>query len=121
VADRPKTVYNKSSKGLQEFPMVSDKIGMKLHDRATTGEALSSAEQAQLEAWYAAKDQAEAAMFRPISAPLPDLATLQTQIDQTLAELAVNVQQLQHITQQNASLRQENDHLKQQLDTRRSA
>lgn len=68
--------------------MVSDEIGMKLHDRATTGEALSPAEQAQLKAWYAAKDQAEAAMFRPISIPLADLTTLQTQIDQTLAELA---------------------------------
>jgi hypothetical protein len=84
--------------------MVSDEIGMKLHDRATTGEALSPAEQAQLEAWYDAKDQAEAAMFRPISAPLPDLATLQTQIDQTLADLAVNVQQLQNNHQTLAEL-----------------
>jgi hypothetical protein len=101
--------------------MVSDEMGMRLHDRATTGETLSPVEQAQLEAWYDAKDQAEAAMFVPSTAPLPDLAKLQTQIDQTLTELAVNVQQLQHITQENANLRQENANLKRQLDTRRSA
>jgi hypothetical protein len=121
MVDRPKTVYNVTSEALQEILMVSDEIGMELHDRATTGETLSPTEQAQLEAWYAAKDQAEAAMFVLPNPPLPDIATLQSQIDQTLAQLAVNVQQLQQITQSNQSLRQENAQLKQQLDTRRSA
>jgi hypothetical protein len=121
IADRPKTAYNKTSKVLQEFPMVSDEIGMELHDRATTGETLSPAEQTQLEAWYAAKDQAEAATFVLPNPPLPDIATLQSQIDQTLAQLAVNVQQMQQITQSNQSLRQENAQLKQQLNTRRFA
>jgi hypothetical protein len=121
IADRPETVYNVNSKALQEIPMVSDEIGMELHNRATTGETLSPTEQAQLEAWYTAKDQAEAAMFVLPNPPLPDIATLQSQIDQTLAQLAVNVQQLQQITQSNQSLRQENAQLKQQLDTRRSA
>lgn len=40
--------------------MESDKIGKRLHDRATRGEALSEEEQTQLEEWYAMQDRAEA-------------------------------------------------------------
>ncbi|MBE9031745.1 hypothetical protein IQ266_18590 [filamentous cyanobacterium LEGE 11480] len=101
--------------------MVSDEIGMKLHDRSTIGESLTPTEQTELEAWYAEQDQAEATMFIPSDQSLPDIATLQQQIDQTLAQLATNVQKLQQITQENIHLSQENASLKQQLDNRRSA
>jgi hypothetical protein len=101
--------------------MVSDEISLKLHHRAMVGESLTPEEQAQLEAWYAAKDQVEAAMFIPTHPSLPNPATLQAQIDQTLTQLATSIQQIQQITQENAKLRQENTNLKQQLATRYSA
>jgi hypothetical protein len=101
--------------------MVSDKIGLKLHDLATTGHPLTLEEQDQLQAWYADKDQAEAVIFGPSNQPLPDVAVLQNQIDQALVQLASDIQQIQSITQENNVLRQENADLKQQINTRRSA
>ena len=44
--------------------MISDELGVKLHDQATRGLPLSVEEQAQLQAWYDEKDREEAAMLR---------------------------------------------------------
>jgi hypothetical protein len=41
--------------------MNTDAAGQQLHDRATRGEALSTAERAQLDAWYARFDAEEGA------------------------------------------------------------
>jgi hypothetical protein len=57
--------------------MVSDEIGMQLHDRETIGEPLTAQEKAQLEAWYTQKDVAEAAMLEADQVPLPNLVVLQ--------------------------------------------
>jgi hypothetical protein len=78
--------------------MVSDEIGMQLHDRETIGEPLTAQEKAQLEAWYAQKDVAEAAMLAADQVPLPNLVVLQDQVDTVISQLTVGVQQLQQIT-----------------------
>ncbi len=80
--------------------MVSDELGMQLHDRDTLGKPLTAQEQTQLAAWYAA----EAAMFAATQAPLPNLAALETQVDRMISELAVSAQRLQQITVENKSL-----------------
>jgi hypothetical protein len=93
--------------------MVSDEIGLKLHHLAITRQPLTleDEEQGQLQAWHADKEQAdkeqaEAAMFILDDQPLPDVATLQAQIGQALAQLAKNVQQLQTIMEENNAIRQ---------------
>ena len=101
--------------------MVSDELGVQLHDRDTLDKPLTAQEQAQLSEWYTAKDAAEAAMFTATQAPLPNLATLETQVDQAIAELALNAQRLQQMTVENKFLREEITGLKQQLASPRSA
>ncbi len=101
--------------------MVSDKLGMQLHDRYTLGELLTAQEKAQLEAWYAQKDVAETAMLEATQVPLPNLVVLQDQVDTVISQLITGVQQLQQITQENKSLREEIAEIKQQLAIPRSA
>jgi predicted nucleic acid-binding Zn-ribbon protein len=101
--------------------MVSDELGMQLHDRDTLGEPLTAQEQTQLAEWYATQDAAEAAMFAATQTTLPNLAALETQVDRAISELAMSAQRLQQITVENKSLREEISRLKQQLATPRSA
>jgi hypothetical protein len=106
--------------GGQAF-MVSDEIGMQLHERETIGEPLTAQEKAQLEAWYAQKDVAEAVMLAADQVPLPNLVVLQDQVDTFISQLTVGVQELQQITQENKSLREEIAEIKQQLAIPHSA
>jgi hypothetical protein len=101
--------------------MVSDELGMQLHDRETIGEPLTAQEKAQLEAWYTQKDTAEKSMLEATQVPLPNLVVLQDQVDIAIAQLTVGVQQLHQITQENKSLRKEIVEIKQQLTVPRSA
>jgi cell division protein FtsB len=101
--------------------MLSDELGMQLHDRETVGELLTNQEKAQLEAWYAQKDAAEIAMLKASQVPLPNLVILQEQVDITISQLSAGVQRLQQITQENKSLREEIAKLKQQLTLPQSA
>jgi hypothetical protein len=101
--------------------MVSDELGMQLHDRETIGEQLTAQEKAQLDAWYAQKDAAEKSMLEAAQLPLPNLVTLQDQVDIAIEQLTTGVQQLQQITQENKSLREEIAEIKQQFTVRRSA
>jgi hypothetical protein len=101
--------------------MVSDELGMQLHDRETIGEQLTAKEKAQLDAWYAQKDAAEKSMLEAAQLPLPNLVTLQDQVDIAIEQLTTGVQQLQQITQENKSLREEIAEIKQQFTVRRSA
>jgi hypothetical protein len=87
--------------------MVSDELGMQLHDRQTTDQLLTAQEKSQLEAWYAQQDAAEAATFAATQVPLPNLAALQEKVDTAISQLAADVQQLQQIMQENKSLREE--------------
>jgi hypothetical protein len=101
--------------------MLSDELGMQLHDRETIGELLSTQEKAQLEAWYAQKDAAEAAMLEVAQVPLPSLVILQDRVDAAIDQLTDGVQRLYQITQENKSLREEIAEIKQQFTIPRSA
>ncbi len=101
--------------------MVSDELGMQLHDRETIGELLTAQEKAQLEAWYAQKDAAEKSMLEAAQVPLPNLIALQDQVDIAIEQLTAGVQRLHQITQENKSLRKEIAEIKQQLIIPRSA
>jgi hypothetical protein len=50
---------------------------------------------------------AEAAVLEAGQVPLPNLVMLQDQVDTVISQLTVGVQQLQQITQENKSLREE--------------
>jgi hypothetical protein len=83
--------------------MLSDKIGMQLHDRETTGEPLTTQEKEQLEAWYVQQDAAEMIILKAAQMPLPNLVFMQDRIDAAISKLTVSVQRLQQITQENKS------------------
>jgi hypothetical protein len=101
--------------------MLSDELGMQLHDRETIGEQLTAQEKAQLDAWYAQKDAAEKSMLEAAQLPLPNLVALQDQVDIAIEQLTVGVQRLHQITQENKSLREEIAEIKQQFTVRQSA
>lgn len=101
--------------------MVSDELGMQLHDRETIGEPLTAQEKAQLEAWYVQKDAAEKSMLEAAQVPLPNLAVLQDRVDIAIEQLTIGVEQLHQITQENKSLRKEIAEIKQQLTVLQSA
>jgi hypothetical protein len=96
---------------------MTDDLGKQLHDRATRGEALLPQEQAQLKAWYAAQDQAEMAKL-DLTAAGKTAATLQAQVDSTLAQLTVVTRQIQETSAENQALRRENAALRHQLAQR---
>jgi hypothetical protein len=101
--------------------MVSDELGMQLHDRETIGEQLTAQEKAQLEDWYAQKDAAEKSMLEAAQLPLPNLFVLQDRVDIAIEQLTAGVQRLHQITQENKSLRKEIAEIKQQLTVPESA
>jgi hypothetical protein len=101
--------------------MLSDEIGMQLHDRETIGEPLTLQEKAQLEAWYAKKDAAERSMLEAAQVSLPNLVVLQDRVDIAIAQLTLDVQQLHQFTQENKSLREENAEIKKLLAVPQSA
>jgi hypothetical protein len=101
--------------------MLSDELGMQLHDRETIGEPLTAEEKVQLEAWYAQKDAAEKSMLEAARVSLPNLVALQDRVDIALSQLTFGVQQLHQITQENKLLREEIAEIKQKLTVPQSA
>ncbi len=93
--------------------MLSNELGMQLHDRETTGETLTTQEKAQLEDWYAQKDMTEAATLKAAQMPLPNLVFMQDRTDTAISQLSVSVQRLQQITSKNKLLREEIEGIKQ--------
>ncbi|MGB8702838.1 MAG: hypothetical protein WCD18_25765 [Thermosynechococcaceae cyanobacterium] len=93
--------------------MLSDELGMRLHDRETIGESLTIQEKAQLEAWYAQKDATETAMLEAAQVPLPNLVMLQDRVDAAIEQLTDGVQRLYQITQENKLLHEEIAEIKQ--------
>lgn len=85
-----------------------------LHDRATRGEALTAAEQAQLQAWYSEQDQAE---FQQLGLPasIPNNAELPNKIAVALNQIAASTAQIQKLASENEALRRENLTLRRQL------
>jgi ABC-type transporter Mla subunit MlaD len=95
--------------------MNTDEVARQLHDRATRGGALSPGEQALLEQWYAAQDQAEDAALSQ-SSPPQELAALRDEVDTALTRLAAVLQRIQVLTSENEALRKEIAILQRQKD-----
>lgn len=87
-----------------------------LHDRHTRGEPLSDKERAQLTAWYAQQDQEEGLLLERVA--VSGSAALEQQIDTTLSQLRVVVQQIEEQTHHNEVLRRDIAKLHQQLAQR---
>lgn len=85
-----------------------------LHDKATRGIALSTIEQAQLDAWYAQQDQEEGAFLTRTSPP-QTLVTLQTHVATAVAQMLAVTQRLQELALHNDALRRDIAALQQQL------
>jgi hypothetical protein len=100
--------------------MISDELGMQLHDRWTRGQELTAEEQAQLEAWYQQRDTVEAQQLNQVftTAGIPGL---QAQVEMTLTQLGTVIQRIQQVTAENEGLRQEISALRQQLTAPKSA
>jgi hypothetical protein len=94
--------------------MTDDPLARQLHDRVSRGEALSSAERAQLEAWYAHRDEEEARLLdgEPSAS---NVVTLRNQVQAALARLVAITQRIQTLAEENETLRQEITALQRQL------
>lgn len=85
-----------------------------LHDKATRGGKLSTAESADLETWYARQDLVEAQTLA-IQRDEENPANLQKGIETALAQLGVVASHVQKTTAENQTLRQEIADLRRQL------
>ena len=88
-----------------------------LHDRATSGEVLTSEEQAELERWYADQDNEEATIIHAPSSP-DETGTLQRQVHATLDPLRVVTERIQSLSAENEALRREVAELRHRLPQR---
>ena len=92
-------------------------MGEQLHDRATRGRALSLTERQQLEAWYAAHDEAEREGL--VSAETAESAAmLQRQVDGVLTQVTAATKRIQDLAAENDALRQETAVLRRELAER---
>jgi peptidoglycan hydrolase CwlO-like protein len=94
--------------------MISDELGIQLHDRVTRGEPLTNEEQKQLENWYALQDSHESSLLKSATAD-PDVSELRTQVEVVLSQLTAITHRIQQVTQENEMLRHEIAALYQQL------
>ncbi len=96
--------------------MIGDEVGRMLHDKATRGTSLSQDEQAQLDQWYIAQDNAEVAILG-LTTP-PALVDLQTQVAGALTRSISLAQRIQELADENDALRREIGILRQQVARR---
>lgn len=89
----------------------------RLHDQATRGAALSEAERAELEAWYARQDQGEHATLARIPAASP-AADLHGQVNAAAAQARTVTERIEQLTSANETLREEIAALQRQLAQR---
>ncbi len=92
--------------------MISDKLGLQLHDMATTGKPLTPKQKEQLEAWYAQQDSAEAYPVKKVKTTSDEL---RGQIDSALAQLNKVTKRIQKVAAENKAIRLENQAIKLQL------
>lgn len=87
--------------------MIDDNLAKQLHDRATRGEILPVAQQAELEEWYAYQDQIESNSYNTVVAiaPTTTLVTLQKQVEAALAQLMIVTKRIQEIAAENEAIR----------------
>ena len=94
--------------------MVTNERGQALHDKATRDLSLSSAEKADLEAWYAEMDAAESKLLN-ISDTSEALAYMREQVRQMNGRMMAAVRSVVELSEQNEQLRQEIAVLEQRL------
>jgi DNA replication protein DnaD len=92
--------------------MISDKLGLALHDKATMGKPLSPKQKEQLAAWYAQQDSAE---IYPEKLVDTTTEALRLQIDAALSQVAQTVKTIQKLAEENEAIRLENKAIKLQL------
>lgn len=97
----------------------SDDRLWKLHLSKARGEVLTSAEQADLDAWYAEQDQAEA-LALGLARNASTLEPLKQQVDAVLERIVTTSRSIQALAAENENLRRENKVLRQQLAQRRA-
>ncbi len=91
-------------------------LARRLHDKATRGDRLTDAEQAQLAAWYERQDQAEEALLAPRMPQAPTtLETLRSEVEAAVSRLSAVTQQIQALADENEALRRDIAALHEQL------
>ena len=96
--------------------MVSDKIGLQLHDKFTRGLALSENEKQTLESWYTQKDLAERTQILKTTAEHVGENTLQQAIAEAHQRLVYLTERLQTTELENEQISLENRHLREKLE-----
>lgn len=97
--------------------MISDESAGRLHDRVSRGDTLSPDERADLDAWLAAQDEAEAALLSRQSAEAL-VAELRSQVKSALEQVGTITRTIQQLTAENDALRRDVDALRKQLAVR---
>lgn len=92
--------------------MISNKIGLELHDRASQGAILTEQEKTQLEQWYSEMDSNESFIVKS-GGQSPDL--VKGQIENALAQLLKATQHLQKVAAENEIIKRENQAIKLKL------
>lgn len=100
--------------------MVSDEVGLKLHDRATRGQTLTAEEQVLLQAWYDEKNREEAAQLN-LSATTASVTELEEQVRKAEQQALELIRQNQAIAAQNEAIRANIALLRRKLEERTSA
>jgi len=96
--------------------MNPDELARQLHDQATRGALLTSAEQALLQEWYARQDEQESCLLT--QAASPTMTPMQAQVDAAIVQLGVITQRIQTLAAENEAVRQEVAALRRQLTDR---
>ena len=90
--------------------MINDTSAQNLHDQATRGGELTEAERVWLEAWYAQKDQEEAALLGASA------SSSHTAINNMRDEFALAIKRLREKSEQLEAQATENDVLRREVD-----
>jgi len=95
--------------------MVNHQIGIELHQKRFKGEQLTEQEEAQLQAWYAQEDAAEAQILQVTVPEKNIIEQLRKQISDVLSQLTQLTQNIQLVAAENEKIRNENTQLFQLL------
>jgi hypothetical protein len=86
-----------------------------LHNRATRGEKLTSAELSALQTWYDENDKSEDILLNQCKSE-SDLPHLNKQLSKILRQVSQSVTKVEKLTYQNASIKQENEILRRVVE-----